>query len=117
MFANGGYYIAALFINIFACRPREKIWNPNTPGKCLALDPLYISAASFNTISDVLMLAVPVIIVWKLQINTRRKVGIIAIFATGLFATICALTRVYFQKKLRTSSDYTFIHSQTGLLW
>lgn len=116
MWANGLYYAVAFFINIFACRPRKKIWNPEMPGNCFDVTSLYISSAVFNTFSDVAMLAVPIIMVWKLQMSTKRKLGISAIFGTGGFATICAVTRIYFQMKLIHSKDFTFVHMQTGLL-
>ncbi|KAL8830102.1 MAG: hypothetical protein Q9191_001626 [Dirinaria sp. TL-2023a] len=53
LWANAIYYTIALFINIFACRPRRKIWNADVPGKCFNTKMLYESAASFNTIGDV----------------------------------------------------------------
>ena len=56
LFANAIYYSVALFVNILACRPRRKIWNPNMPGKCFDVRMLYISSASFNTIGDVVCL-------------------------------------------------------------
>ncbi|KAG7007793.1 hypothetical protein G7Y79_00008g024310 [Physcia stellaris] len=115
-FANGAYYFAAFFVNIFSCSPRHKIWDPETPGKCLNVDALYISSATFNTFSDVAMLAVPLIMVWKLQMSRQRKFGISAIFGTGAFATACAVARVKFQVKLLHSKDFTFVHTQTGLL-
>lgn len=62
------------------------------------------------------MLAVPLIMVWKLQMSHQRKLGISAIFGTGVFATACAVARVKFQVKLLHSKDFTFVHTQTGLL-
>ena len=62
------------------------------------------------------MLAVPLLMVWKLQMSKKRKLGISAIFGTGAFATACAVARVKFQIKLLHSDDFTFVHTQTGLL-
>lgn len=116
MLANGLFYAAAFFINIFACRPRRKIWNPEIPGKCFDITSLYISSAVFNTFSDVAMLVVPIFMVWKLQMTTKRKIGISAIFGTGAFATICAFVRIKFQITLLHTKDYSYTHMQTGLL-
>ena len=56
MFANGVYFTISTFLKIFACSPREKIWDSRTPGYCVA-DPatLVKSSAQWNTISDVLI--------------------------------------------------------------
>lgn len=67
IFANAGYYTAAFFVNIFACAPRTKIWKTDTAGTCLNIKSLYISSAVFNTVSDIAMLIVPIIMVWQLQ--------------------------------------------------
>ena len=116
MLANGLFYAAAFFINIFACRPRRKIWNPEIPGKCFDVTALYIASAVFNTFSDVAMLVVPIFMVWNLQMSTKRKIGISAIFGTGVFATICAFVRIKFQITLLHTNDYSYTHMQTGLL-
>lgn len=51
IWVNSLFYSIAVFLAIFACRPRKKIWNPDLPGKCLDSKSLYITSASFNTIS------------------------------------------------------------------
>lgn len=76
------------------------------------------------------LLVVPVIMVWQLRMSTKRKLGISAIFAVrtyhdtvlpslglnvltntsfspqfGVFATVCAATRVYFQMRLLHSEE------------
>ena len=116
IWANGIYYAMAFFINIFACRPRRKIWEPETPGACFNITALYISSAVFNTLSDVTLLTVPIIMVRQLQMSTKRKIGISTIFGTGAFATILAIVRIYFQMNLMHTEDMTYVHVQTGLL-
>ena len=51
IWVNSLFYAIAVFLAIFACRPRKKIWNPDLPGKCLDSKSLYITSASFNTAS------------------------------------------------------------------
>lgn len=71
------------FIPIFQCTPRRKIWDQETPGRCLNVIGLYYTSAVFNTVSDIAMLSVPIYLVWNLQMSIRRKVGISVIFCTG----------------------------------
>ena len=77
---------------------------------------LYISSAAFNTVSDVTMLTVPILVIWKLQMTRKRKLGVSIIFGAGGFATLCAIVRIYFQMKVLHTKDYTFAHVQTSLL-
>lgn len=44
---------------------------------------LFIASSVINVVTDVVMLAVPLLAIWDLHMATRRKVGIGAIFAVG----------------------------------
>lgn len=44
---------------------------------------LFIASSVINVITDVVMLAIPLVAIWDLHMATRRKVGIGAIFAVG----------------------------------
>ena len=80
---NTIFYAIYLFVPIFLRKPREKIWLPDTPGKCMNMFTLYIASAAFNIMSDLAMYLIPLWKVWHLQISRGRKMGILVIFATG----------------------------------
>ena len=80
---NTGFYICFIVVPAAACIPREKIWNPEKKGVCVDETKLYIASGAFNLFSDIGMLAVPIYLVWNLQMSIRRKIGISAIFCTG----------------------------------
>ena len=44
---------------------------------------LFIASSVINVLTDVVMLAIPLLAIWDLHMATRRKVGIGAIFAVG----------------------------------
>lgn len=44
---------------------------------------LFIASSVINVITDLVMLAIPLVAIWDLHMATRRKVGIGAIFAVG----------------------------------
>lgn len=80
---NTIFYAIFFFIPIFLCKPREKIRLPDTPGKCMHIFTLYISSATFNTMSDIAMYLIPLWKIWHLQISRGRKMGMSVVFATG----------------------------------
>lgn len=78
------FYIAVMIPQVLACNPREKIWHPYIEGTCLDLAAILISGAVVNVISDFAILILPLFKVWRLQLSASKKLGVSAIFATGL---------------------------------
>ena len=80
---NSAFYLCYLIVPAALCTPRQKIWTPELPGKCLNANKLYLVSAVFNFLSDIAMLSVPIALVWQLQMSIRRKIGITVVFCTG----------------------------------
>lgn len=78
-------YSALEFSAIFACNPREKAWAPWLEGRCLNVDAIWKATGLFNCLSDFAVLALPLPSVWSLQIPARKKLLMLAVFATGLW--------------------------------
>ena len=84
MWANFAFYVSYLFVDIFQCVPRDKIWDSAIPGKCISLNVLLIAPAGINILSDCLILVLPMIVVIRLKITLKNKLTIIAVFGSGL---------------------------------
>lgn len=97
---NTMFYLAILFVAIFSCTPQMKRWNPSVSGTCVNSTAPIVATGAFNlylmfsktelmsmliagSFSDVLMLAIPLYAIRKLQMAFNRKRGVYAIFATG----------------------------------
>ena len=78
------FYLADTLVEIFQCVPRDKIWDPTLPGRCVNVDIAFTTTAVVNVISDFSILLLPLGRVWQLQMSTRRKLIVSAVFATGL---------------------------------
>ncbi len=78
------FYLANIPIEIWPCIPREKLWSPSLPGHCINDDLVFVSGGIINVVSDFAILLLPIMSIWRLQMPTRRKVGVSAVFATGL---------------------------------
>jgi hypothetical protein len=82
-----GLLIAIIFNTVFMCKPRAAIFDLRvyaaTGGKCQSfiLESIIFSAV-FAT-SDVVLLVIPLVVVFKMNIRTKRKISMIFIFALG----------------------------------
>ncbi|KAF6217694.1 hypothetical protein HO133_006521 [Letharia lupina] len=84
IWANLAFYFPYLFASIFQCVPRARIWNPTLKGGCVNLQAAFIAASAINVVSDFSILLLPLYRISKLKLPTRRKIGVLAIFAVGL---------------------------------
>ena len=53
-------------------------------GGCINLKAAFIAASAINVVSDFSILLLPLYHVSRLKIATRRKIGVMAIFAVGI---------------------------------
>ena len=81
---NVVYYITNTVSLIAQCVPREKIWNPFLAGgHCIDVAVIYKATGIFNILSDFAILILPMPAIWKLHVQSAKKVGLAAVFATG----------------------------------
>ena len=80
--------IVTILMAIFACRPVSASWNlkqymdPRTVCKPQAYEVLNIYGFC-NVVTDVLLIFMPVPLIWNMQTNRRKKIGVALVFATG----------------------------------
>lgn len=66
------------------CIPREKIWTPWIPGRCLDLRALYMTSAISNTVVDFCTWLLPFCTIWRLKLAWQKKLQVSAVFTIGL---------------------------------
>ncbi|KAL8730894.1 MAG: hypothetical protein Q9181_004510 [Wetmoreana brouardii] len=72
--------------------------------------------AAFDSITEVLMLAVPVDLIWSLQMPTKRKLGIITAFYIRTPVLAFTLARNHYTHELMVDSD-TGLVSKIVVIW
>ena len=77
------YFLTLTFFSIFQCKPIAKYWDFELPGHCIDLSGYFVATGIFNLVSDFLMLLFPLYCTWKLQMSTKRKTRVSAIFFIG----------------------------------
>ncbi len=79
------WLIAVIVTNFLVCRPFAYWWDKSIPGgHCVDTDitGYYLSTAP-DIITNLAVLLLPIPILWKLQMQTRRKVAVTIIFVLG----------------------------------
>ena len=78
------YSAAQFFGDIFQCTPVNYLWDKTVSGgHCIDFGILVIVGGVVNTVTDVVMLILPMPVLWKLQMSTRKKWTVSAIFLMG----------------------------------
>lgn len=78
------FYTAILISANLTCKPYAKLWDKTLPGNCSDNNEFDVATASYNLISDVLILLLPQRMIWRLHLETKKKIGIAVIFAIGI---------------------------------
>ncbi|KAF6241446.1 hypothetical protein HO173_000156 [Letharia columbiana] len=94
------YYTIITLLYLFECTPRQKLWDPTTPGHCFGRDQLGVASGIINVISDFSILILPLPIIWRLQISWYKKSRVIAVFGFGLFACFASVLRLVYSSEL-----------------
>ncbi|GAP83174.2 hypothetical protein SAMD00023353_0401820 [Rosellinia necatrix] len=112
------FYIVSIILNICFCVPismttpvpdRDEWAKKLKASNCS--QPVYnLNAAVglFGVVSDLYVLIIPVTMVYKLRIPRNRKIGILAIFLTGLLAVALSITSTAFRFLQLESYDFTW---------
>ncbi|KAJ5655137.1 hypothetical protein N7507_007087 [Penicillium longicatenatum] len=84
-FRIGGFFSIAFF-----CIPVSKNWYSELSGKCGDSHALYVGCAATDLIIDIITILLPMPVLYNLQLPTRKKLGLMGIFALGFI--IIAIT-------------------------
>lgn len=77
--------IACIILLNMQCTPHNAIWEfyLQTPENCYSLPKVMLTSASVQVFSDWTMVLLPQKVIWSLNMNWQRKVGISVLFAVG----------------------------------
>ncbi|KAJ3459936.1 hypothetical protein MRS44_016009 [Fusarium solani] len=78
------YNTAILFAVVFTCNPIRKHWDARvTEGSCGHQIGIYMTTATMGIVTDLILLIMPIPMIWRLQMPTRQKIGVILLFFIG----------------------------------
>ncbi|ORY69615.1 uncharacterized protein BCR38DRAFT_419577 [Pseudomassariella vexata] len=92
--ANLAAMVGILVAVVLQCYPIEKTWEPLREGTCIDRRILFVTMASFNILTDLLVLGIPLRILSGLKIPTRTQFALMFVFLLGFLVTIVAIVRM-----------------------
>jgi hypothetical protein len=112
-----------LLLQIFQCIPIDYTWKGWTgtyePHKCMDANALAFTAAGFSIAQDLVILALPLPLIARLQTSWRSRIEVMVMFSLGIFVVITSCIRlrsiVYFARSSNPTWDYTDALIWTGL--
>ncbi|MCJ1307096.1 hypothetical protein MMC25_000742 [Agyrium rufum] len=109
IFVNLCYYVATAAGMMAFCMPRngESWFLALFSSHCRRARIMTWVQGIFNIVSDLFLLILPMPVVWKLHMPTRKKWGVGAIFATGLLACVASALGLYYRIQLDSDLDWT----------
>lgn len=80
------YYITAAFLESFRCTPLRKIWDVFYDGGYCPINVIVMNLVSsvINILSDLAILAVPQMVIWRLNMTRATKAGVSVLFLIGI---------------------------------
>ncbi|EPE32025.1 plasma membrane protein Pth11-like protein [Glarea lozoyensis ATCC 20868] len=112
-----------LFTYIFECRTKFwAFWSTLDDLLTHCLNDVFFQKvlAITDVVTDVLILSIPIPCIWKLQLNTERKLGICGIFLLGSLVVAFGIVRlVFFEQRLTNgfSSSQGILLMSTWMYW
>ena len=108
IWANGLFDLSIFIAFICACVPREKLWNPQLSGTCISTNSSIIATSIINIISDWSALILPLVVIRRLRMSVKQKIGVGAIFAVGFLACVASIVRLVYSVQLTQTFDETW---------
>lgn len=74
--------VAFFFIALFQCSPVWWFWVRSGPGSCIDIDIIIDITYAYSAtaiITDVTLTVLPIMLVWKLQMDRKTKIALIPI--------------------------------------
>jgi hypothetical protein len=70
-------------LTIVQCQPIKYFWDRDVKGICLDVNALAYANSAMSITQDIVIVVLPIPVVWKLNMNKRKKFGVALMFTLG----------------------------------
>jgi hypothetical protein len=105
------YYVASFVSKIRICWPISAYWKNDT-SKCLDQSAIITADSIISTVTDAIILLLPLPLTWSLQLPRRQKIRVGGMLAVGGLATAFSAWRLHLLLTEGASRDATILFVQ-----
>ncbi|KAI9824923.1 MAG: hypothetical protein M1832_001528 [Thelocarpon impressellum] len=103
------FNIVMLLGFVIGCRPLAKAWDPRiVGGDCVSRAHLFMATCSFNVVSDLVILVLPIPMLASIQMPIRQKVTLGALFGLGSLTCIACILKLKYRFQILYTTDPTW---------
>ncbi|KAM5529033.1 integral membrane protein [Fusarium oxysporum f. sp. phaseoli] len=88
MFVVVGNNLPAAFAFLYMCRPITRYWDYTRPGSCLDVGSAFIVCAVLNSVTDIIILCLPIWLLRPLRMRRLQKIGVTLVLMAGGLADV-----------------------------
>ena len=88
------HFIAFFVAVTLQCVPVEMIWDYSVKGKCDNSTAIIFAGAGFSIGEDLFIMLMPIPCLARLNLSTKKRVALIAMFILGSFACVTSMMRL-----------------------
>ena len=108
------WFIAVLLVSIFSCAPIHGYWDRTVPATCIDTRAFYLGNSIANILTDVIILALPIRMIWHLQTSRSQKALLTVVFGLGGFVVVVSSIRIKFI--VEVGPDFTWDYTNP-IIW
>ncbi|KAI3395968.1 hypothetical protein diail_607 [Diaporthe ilicicola] len=115
---SGASAIAFIVITVFQCWPIPGAWlrwDGTYDAVCRDVQTQALWAAIVSIILDVATIFLPMTELWALNMSLRKKLGVMTMFATGVFVVVVQILRIVYLLKFSASTNFTRDYTATSI--
>ncbi|RAH60210.1 hypothetical protein BO85DRAFT_391675, partial [Aspergillus piperis CBS 112811] len=103
------YMIVLECLFLFTCEPVHKSWYPDIDGRCWSKAPIFMAGVVASMFIDLVLLVMPLPIVLKLQMTSKKRFGLILMFGLGGLSLVTSTLRLAATVPMLTQQDQTYL--------
>lgn len=108
------YYSVSLILKARVCMPVSAYWSGDT-SKCIDQTAVFTADSLISTVTDAIILVLPLPLTWSLQITFQKKLRVGGMLAVGGLATAFSAWRLHLVLNEGSSTDLTIFFIQVVL--
>ncbi|KAL4935936.1 hypothetical protein BDV06DRAFT_217048 [Aspergillus oleicola] len=95
-----GWTVSVVIVQVFTCTPVQGAWIPSSAEHCIDQTKFYYGNSASNVLTDVFILALPMRLIWRLNMSKRKKRAVTGLLLMGGFVCISSIVRLSYLSEI-----------------